>query len=201
MAALQNFRSALNGFNREDVVHYIEYLNNTHASKIGQLTTELQTLQAELNELRNQPKEDNSALIAELEEAKAQSCAAEQALQEQKAQCTALEQELEALRNELAQAQQDASRLQTEEELEAYRRAERTERLAGERVAQLYQQANSVLADATVRVDETATQVSEMVDQVAMELSQLQTAVLASKSALKDAAAAMYAVRPINAEE
>ena len=28
MAAFQNFRSALNGFNREDVVHYIEYTNN-----------------------------------------------------------------------------------------------------------------------------------------------------------------------------
>lgn len=201
MAALQNFRSALNGFNREDVVNYIAYLNNAHTSQLGQRNTELQTLQAELDALRSQPKEDHSPLIAELEAAKANASALEQALQEQKAGYAALEQELVALREQLAQAQQDASRPQTEEELEAYRRAERTERLAGERVALLYQQANGVLADATVRVDETATQVSDMVDQVAVQLSQLQTAVLASKSALKDAAAAMYAVRPIQTEE
>jgi len=41
MAAHQ-FRSALNGFNREDVVRYIEYLNNQHKSQIEQLNNQLQ---------------------------------------------------------------------------------------------------------------------------------------------------------------
>ena len=27
MASSQNFRTAFNGFNREDVVHYLEYIN------------------------------------------------------------------------------------------------------------------------------------------------------------------------------
>ena len=38
MASAQNFRSAFNGFNREDVVHYIEYLNAKHTGALNQLT-------------------------------------------------------------------------------------------------------------------------------------------------------------------
>ena len=42
MATFQNFRSALNGFNREDVVNYIEYLNNRHNAQLEQLNNQLQ---------------------------------------------------------------------------------------------------------------------------------------------------------------
>lgn len=42
MAAAQRFRSAFNGFNRDDVVNYIEYLNNRHAAQLDQLNTQLQ---------------------------------------------------------------------------------------------------------------------------------------------------------------
>lgn len=42
MAAPQRFRSALNGFNREDVVNYIEYLNNRYTAQIDQLNNQLQ---------------------------------------------------------------------------------------------------------------------------------------------------------------
>ena len=41
MAATQRFRSSLNGFNREDVVNYIEYLNNRHNAQLEQLNTQL----------------------------------------------------------------------------------------------------------------------------------------------------------------
>lgn len=49
MASIQNFRSALGGFNRQDVVRYIEYLNNQHKSEIEQLNTQLQTAQEALS--------------------------------------------------------------------------------------------------------------------------------------------------------
>ena len=42
MAATQRFRSAFNGFNREDVVNYIEFLNNQHVAQINQLNNHLQ---------------------------------------------------------------------------------------------------------------------------------------------------------------
>lgn len=42
MAAPQSFRSAFHGFNREDVVNYIEYLNNRYTAQLEQLTNQLQ---------------------------------------------------------------------------------------------------------------------------------------------------------------
>lgn len=42
MAVTQRFRSAFNGFNREDVVNYIEYLNNHHTAQLAQLNNQLQ---------------------------------------------------------------------------------------------------------------------------------------------------------------
>lgn len=171
MAAFQNFRSALNGFNREDVVHYIEYINNVHASQVNQLKTEIQTLQAELNELRGaEPAPDLSAELAEAV-----------------ARAEALEQELQAAQN----------RPKTDGELEAYRRAERAERVANERVTQMYQQANGVLADATARSDEAAAKIAAMADTLAAQLTELQAALAAGRNTMKDAAAAMYAIRPI----
>ena len=41
MAAPQRFRSAFNGFNREDVVNYIEYLNNHYTAQLEQLNNQL----------------------------------------------------------------------------------------------------------------------------------------------------------------
>ena len=41
MASMQ-FRTAFRGFNREDVVHYIEYLNNQHNAVVEQLNNQLQ---------------------------------------------------------------------------------------------------------------------------------------------------------------
>ena len=176
MAAVQNFRGAFHGFNREDVVRYIEYINNKHNSQVNQLTTEIQILQAELTQLRGTPD-----LRTELDEANAR--------------CVAMEQELNALRTAVE------SRPQTDNELEAYRRAERAERVANERVTQLYQQANGALADATIRVDETTAKITELADTIGAQLAEMQSVLSTSKKAMKDAAAAMYAVRPISTQE
>ena len=64
MPPVQRFRSAFNGFNRSDVVQYIEYLNNHYETKIQQLTNQLQnaTASAEGREL-----EDLRAKCAKLE--------------------------------------------------------------------------------------------------------------------------------------
>ena len=146
--AQQTFRSAFNGFNREDVVHYIEFINNKHASQVGQLKTEIQALQAELDQLRQADIQERSAVT----------------------------------------------------ELEAYRRAERVERVANERVAQLYALANGTLAEATLRADESATLVSQLADSITAQLAQLQTAISNGRNTLQDAAAAMYAIRPVPTE-
>ena len=69
MAQTHSFRSAFHGFNREDVVHYIEYVNNKHNDLVNQLNSEKQALLEELNALRAQaPQEDLSEKLAALEE-------------------------------------------------------------------------------------------------------------------------------------
>lgn len=186
MAELQNFRSAFNGFNREDVVLYIEYLNNRHNAERNQLQSQLQTAQEELEALRAAPVVDPE-VVSQLEEAQGK--------------CAELEAELAAVKEQLDQALAELNKPQTDEELAAYRRAERAERVANERVTQLYAQANGALADATLKVDDAAQQVGQIVDQVVAQLGSLHAAVAGSKNTLRDAAAALYAVRPVSEEE
>ena len=75
------------------------------------------------------------------------------------------------------------------DELEVYRRAERTEREARERAAQIYAQTNTVLADATRKVDSAT-------GEMAAQLQNCIAAADAAKALLQDAAQAMNAIRP-----
>lgn len=180
MAAIQNFRSALNGFNREDVAHYIEYLNSMHNSALNQLKSENQALLEELNTLKDQPVSQG------LEDTCAQLQAENHDLQETVAN---LQKQLEAATAQNAAALTDA-------ELEAYRRAERAERAAKERAQQIYRQATGTLADATAQVDDAAQQFDALSAQFAEQLAQLQDTIARSKNALLGAAATMYTIRP-----
>ena len=171
--ASYNFRSAFSGFNRQDVVNYIEYSNSKHQAAMNQLRTDLANALEENAKLRQAPDlqakcDQQDATIAELQ-----------------AQVASLNAQLE---------QQVARR--NDEELETYRRAERMERQAKERSELIYQTANGVLADATAKVDEATAQISGIADQVAAQLAVLQTAVSGSKQALSDAAATLYSIRP-----
>lgn len=178
MPAPQNFRSALNGFNREDVVRYLEYINAKHAAEVNQLTSDVDYLRAQLETAEPQ-NEKVAALEAERDELRGQLDA-----------MTARVAELEATQ-ETAAAPATAS-----EELEAYRRAERTERIAKERAELVYHQVNGVLAEASLKVEGVASEIGGMADQVMSQLTQLQVAVANSKKALNEAASTMYAIRP-----
>ena len=168
MAGIQNFRSAIGGFNRQDVVRYIEYLNNQHNSQIEQLNTQLQTAQEALTKAA--PNED---LQAQLDSALAR--------------CAELEAQL---------TQNGQTPVLSGDELEAYRRAERAERLARDRAAQIYAQANGVLADATQKVDAAATQIGEIADQINSQLQGYQASINSGKALLQEAVSAMSAIRP-----
>ena len=76
MAQMQQFRSSLNGFNREDVVGYIEYLNNFYTNQIQQLNNQLQAA------LAKAPAQEETDLRAQLDEALAKCDALEKQLAE-----------------------------------------------------------------------------------------------------------------------
>lgn len=198
MAAPQNFRSAFNGFNREDVVHYLEYINTKHNNLVNQLTSENQELRA----AAQQPAvEDQSELVESLQ---AQCEELTTQLEEEKNRCAELTGKLEALQlrcQELETQTETVTPAETisvlaSEELEAYRRAERIEREAKERSELVYYQANSVLTEAAAKVDTIASDVTDMADQVMRQLTQLQMAVSSSKQALQDASSIMNTIRP-----
>ena len=184
MAMVQNFRSAFNGFNREDVVHYLEYLNNKHQNQVHQLTAENEQLRAQLAQ---RPVEDQTALVESLQ-----------------TECATLTTQLEEALARLAEkeAGQEAPAAEEpvvpdiSEELAAYRRAERMEREAKERAELVYFQANGVLTEASAKVDGVAAEITDMADHVMGQLTQLQMAVSASKQALQEASSIMNTIRP-----
>lgn len=166
MATIQHFRTALGGFNRQDVVNYIEYMNNQHNAQVQQLNTQLQTA------LSQSSPAQVSALQAQLDAANAK---------------------IAELEEQLLNAQ---AAIGHEAELETYRRAERAERAAQERSRQIYQQANAVLADTTAQAEAAANQIGQIADQVVAQLQQYQTAVLETKGSFQEAVATLYAIRP-----
>ena len=165
MAAVQRFRSALHGFNRNDVVNYIEYLNNQHNAQLEQLNSQLQTALSKGNAQANLQAQLDAALE----------------------KCAQLEQALSL---------HEKSTACTTQELEAYRRAERTERLAKERANQIFTQANAVLADAALKAETAAAQIGTIADQAAAQLKECQNSVSATKEAFREAVSALYAIRP-----
>ncbi|MBR3974090.1 MAG: hypothetical protein IKJ99_09110 [Oscillospiraceae bacterium] len=217
MATQQNFRTAFNGFNREDVVHYIEYMNTQHAAEIAQLNSELEffrskpEIQAEASALEEQAARIDeltsrcAGLEAELEALRAEKAELETQLGEAMDAGIEIEKQLnDALDEkallasdlEAAKNQQTAFESRKNEELEAYRRAERAERMAQERANQMYQKANGIIADATCKVTDAADQLGHLSESVMEQLEQLRAAVSGSNQALKDAAACMSAIRP-----
>lgn len=186
MATTQTFRSALNGFHREDVVRYLEYLNTKHQNQVNQLTAEAESLRAQLEDLHELPQQDP---------------ALEEALETVTRERDALRAQLEEL-----QAQTPAEEPQKEEpsgltgiaaqELEAYRRAERLERTAREKAELVYHQASGVLNEATAKIDGITDDITAKADEVMAQLTQLQMAVSSSKQALQEAASLMNTIRP-----
>ena len=182
MSAPQKFRSAFNGFNREDVVSYLEYLNSRHTAQVNQLTAEADQLRVRLENA--QPEGDQADVIAALEQERDE-------LREQLA-------ELQARYDALQQNQGSSAPFTPCEELEIYRRAERTERMARERADIIYRQANGILTEVTVRVNDMAGQVIPAADQILAQLSALQNTVSTTKQSLQDAAVILGTLRSDN---
>ena len=159
--AVQNFRSAFHGFNRQDVVRYIEFLNNQHSAQIEQLN----------NQLQNAKVPVDNQLQAKLDAALAK--------------CAQLEAQLAA-----------TPAPSTEQELEAYRRAERAERLARDRAQQICTQANAILADATAKAESATARISDLAEQTKAQLQVYQDAIAASQTLFQDAVDALYAIKP-----
>lgn len=211
-----NFRSALNGFNRTDVVHYIEYITSRHNTLVNQLSADNARLQAQLDQARSVSVQDPQ-MAEELAQALELAKSRQAEIDALKARVEELEDQLSAPASVntdteariraaedarvRAEAQVEQLRGSADRELEAYRRAERTERKARERAEQVYHRVNGALADASAQVDDAAVQIGQLADLAIAQLEQLRSAVTGSKDTLRTAAEALITIRPTDDED
>ena len=191
-----NFRSSLHGFNRQDVANYLEYLNNRHAAQVNQLNTDLEALRRQAEAPAEDPQ--RAALETRCQELEQQLAAARKERDDALAQKEAVEQKLEAAQRDREEAllRSSGEKLDANRELEAYRRAERTERVARERAEQVYSETGTVLTQASNRIEAALRQMTGISQQVTGQLDTLQTAIASSRLALQDAAQTIDKLKP-----
>lgn len=197
MSEVSKFRTAVSGFNRADVVHYIETLSAEHHKALRALRDERDALAA-----------DKTRLQARADEAQAQLAQMQQERDQLQAQLTQTQTERDALGEQLSklaeegaqlaqqlqdtQAQLQDARQSTlepvqplaqpqepslpEQELAAYRRAEQTERNAAVRARRVYDRLSALCDDARGRYAEAGEEISALSDDLATGLGRLQDA-------------------------
>ena len=205
----QTFRSAFNGFHREDVVNHIAYMTTKHETQTAQLRSDNEALRSELEQLR----ETLSGNTAEQDRIPG----LEQTIAEQSEQMAKLREELETanqllneqaeqmakLREELEEAKEAAAKTPTLEksanhwdELRAYRRAETAERQARERVNDLYDHANTALRSAGSTLGSTNAAFETLAEKFRADLVELMDAIETGRNALHTAADTLDSLRP-----
>lgn len=206
-----NFRSSMHGFNRDDVIAYIEKTSLEHEKDLRALQDANARMRQQLDEC------DVDLLRAELAAAKESAAAAEEkcvALQAEKAM---LEGELTAAKEALA-ATESAPAVSEEApvvaevsplnapimpvcdpapaepakdyealELAAYRRAEVAERLARERASGVYEQLGEVFNTASAKLDSNENDLTQLTQALQFNMSQLQDVLDAIRGSYTDA--------------
>lgn len=187
----QTFRSSMHGFHREDVIHYIEMLNNQHNEQIEQIKNQHRE---QMEQLAAQNREQLTELRQELDQAREQDELVE-SLREQLEQAEARIRELEEAITAPAPVPVSVPAAENVE-LETYRRAERTERMAKERARQICDRANGVLAEMTVKAETVSNQIGNLANQLADQMEQYRAAVLETKESFRQSVDALAAIQP-----
>ena len=190
--APQKFRSALNGFNREDVAGYLEYINSKHITQVNQLTAEADSLRSQLNDMESSC--DQAETVAALEQERDELRAEVEAL---RARCAELEASLQSAPCNPAPVAAPAA-LSPADELEIYRRAERTERMARDRADMIYRQTNGILKEASFRISDASETILPAAEQAMTQLTQLLNTINSGKQSLQDAVVILNTLRSDN---
>ena len=209
----QTFRSAFNGFHREDVVNHIAYMTAKHENQTAQLRSDNEALRTELHELREQLSgntaeqnripgleqtiADQTEQLARLQE---ELDAANQLLNEQNEQMAALREQLEEAREAAAKSPTLEKSANHWDELRAYRRAETAERQAKERVNDLYTSANTALRGAGATLGDTNAAFEALAEKFREDLVELMNAIETGRTALTTAADTLDTLRPEETE-
>lgn len=176
MADFSKFRTAVSGFNRTDVVNYIESASMEHQKALRKLTDERDKLAAENAQLQTQL----TGLQARLIQVQADNDALTEQVNTLAQEGSDLAEQLkaaEAARAEAAAQPQPAQEPSlTEKELTAYRRAEQTERNAAVRARRIYTQLSNLCEDARSRYLDSGEEIAALASDLSTGLARLQDA-------------------------
>lgn len=199
--ANQNFRTALHGFHRDDVVQFIETKTLEHEKELRVKNDEIARLQAELEDTRRKLADAE----AEIEQLHAQPADAPEAAVHAPEPAPVAE-EVSPLDAPMAPIaldlppEPDRTKI-NEMELAAYRRAELAERHAQERAAGVYQQIQSVFDQSNAKIINSNHDLNTLVDAIRANIAQLEAALSATCNVYQEAAAAFGAVGRITPEQ
>ena len=207
MSDFSKFRTAVSGFNRTDVVNYIESTSIEHQKALRKLTDERDKLAAEnarlqvelagLQKRLEQAQADNDALSGQVNAlAQEGSDLAEQPKKSEEARQELLARPVpqpaepaepapQPEESEEPEAAQEPSL--TEKELTAYRRAEQTERNAAVRARRIYAQLSNLCEDARTRYMDSGEEIAALAADLSTGLSRLQDAFAAVQVIFDDA--------------
>lgn len=181
--------AAFGGFNRQDVMEYLERTSKEHNEALAQLRSQLEQVQQEMSEqnakqelLQGQVQrltEARDAAVQETEQEKSARLDAEQQVQEREARLARLENELRILRGTVEQLKPDAEAYAAVKErtagveLEAHRRAQKIVDEAREEAARMHRQMEQWLGRFGREYEELCGQVDATVAHAAGELDKV----------------------------
>ncbi|MBR4701956.1 MAG: hypothetical protein IKP19_09740 [Oscillospiraceae bacterium] len=214
------FRNALHGFNRDDVVSYIDSTAKQHEAELRQAQEQNLRLQRQLDEANQ--------IIASLrasEDVQQELDAAKERISRLLQDNEALAEQVNTLEEALANAPKETevpevvtqdltapipaiqevlpvevapSKDYTELELAAYRRAELAERVARERAADVYREVNAVFTNATSKMDGGRQDLEQMTRTIQADVNQLMNVLAGIRSAYDEAEVSFNAVNEKN---
>lgn len=172
MADISKFRSALGGFNREDVVNYIESMSLEQQKQLRRLQEENEKLRSEKNALAELLAAANSDLSTLREQDAALSEQVELLAQQAAELAGQVKAESEKAPEETSEAAEPVD--YTSLELEAYRRAEQTERNAAVRADKIYRQLTALCEHARERYSDAGDEIAALSEDLTANLGRLQ---------------------------
>lgn len=191
-ASIENFRSALHGFNRTDVVQFIQAQTTEHEKALRLLREENARLQEALEAARAEAQEakaQNETLAAELDHAK-------QAVETP----APVEIPLDAPMAPVASVVATAPVNFNEMELAAYRRAEMTERMARERAAASAERMKTVFAQADEKLSLTSQDLATLLDAFRADFEKVQQVLTTAQGIVDESSAGLKAATEIAGE-
>lgn len=190
---IENFRTALHGFNRTDVVQFIQAQTAEHEKALRLLREENTRLQEALEAARAEAAEASTQL-------EALTAAQEAAAQSAEAVPSPSESALNAPMAPMASVVSAAPSNFNEMELAAYRRAEMTERMARERAAASAERMKTVFSQADEKLALTSQDFATLLDTFHNDFDKLEQLLSTAQGIVDESSAGLKAAAEVAGE-